>query len=341
MNDDFAIAGFSIAKPGQPETANADCWSFAKSEANPFAVFLIVCDGVTSSPNGSGAAKETCNTMTRQFADLAFPIDDAEHWMRKALLESHRCVALKYPGGTGLCTVVAGLAVTDHPLVVAHAGDSPAFCYRNGKLDQLTTDHVQSQARTENGRPLLIAGSPVIDLALTRLVGQKGDFEPEVQSFNTNKGDHLILASDGVPRPAITKWMTNAQVMPTIDKLAKFCKSCGESTQDDATIAIVRLGIPNQVANIHERLCQYAELLPEQREELLIEVDRLYELDPVILLSCIELEDDVNRQIRIVDFAGRNADAISKESWIGYLDQACAQNKLKLAQRLTAVIRKM
>jgi protein phosphatase len=97
------------------------------------------------------------------------------------------------------CTCVAVLGVRDR-FWVAHAGDSRVYRVRDGKAQQLTIDHTMVQELVDQG--LLTSEQAAVHPyrgRISRCLGhgkQKGD--ADVGEFILDKGDNLLLCSDGL-----------------------------------------------------------------------------------------------------------------------------------------------
>jgi len=95
-------------------------------------------------------------------------------------------------------TLVAGVFVKSH-LVLGHIGDSRAYRFRDGKLEQLTKDHSLLQERVDAG--LLTreqaAVAPGRNL-LTRALGADPEADLETHMHKVRSGDLYLLCSDGL-----------------------------------------------------------------------------------------------------------------------------------------------
>ncbi|MBI4955619.1 MAG: serine/threonine-protein phosphatase [Myxococcales bacterium] len=83
-------------------------------------------------------------------------------------------------------------------LYVAHAGDSRCYLYRRGTLAQLTKDHTVAQQMAEHG--IEVDDDSQLHHVLWNALGGGGDSKllPEVQRFNLEPGDVILLCSDGL-----------------------------------------------------------------------------------------------------------------------------------------------
>jgi len=96
-------------------------------------------------------------------------------------------------------TVVACLVIEPTHVVIGHAGDSRAYLLRDGKLEALTRDHTVAQRLVDAGalRAEEMESCPQRHL-LTRNLGQGYGVGPDVLELKLERGDRLLLCSDGL-----------------------------------------------------------------------------------------------------------------------------------------------
>jgi protein phosphatase len=84
-------------------------------------------------------------------------------------------------------------------LTLAHVGDSRAYRYRAGGLEQLTTDHSLVAELVRSGR-LTEAEAAVHPhrSVITRALGTEADVEVDTHAVDVAPGDLLLLCSDGL-----------------------------------------------------------------------------------------------------------------------------------------------
>jgi protein phosphatase len=84
-------------------------------------------------------------------------------------------------------------------LFVVHVGDSRAYRFHQGQLQQLTRDHTLAQKLPDLGKITRgEAASHRLRHVLTNSLGRPGDDLPvDVQRLNLSDGDSLLLCSDG------------------------------------------------------------------------------------------------------------------------------------------------
>jgi serine/threonine protein phosphatase PrpC len=109
--------------------------------------------------------------------------------------------ALNDPGvaGMGTTATVALVDETRETLTIAHVGDSRAYRYRDGILEQLTTDHSLVAELVRTGR-LTEAEAAVHPhrSVITRVLGTDADVDVDTHTVSLSPGDLVLLCSDGL-----------------------------------------------------------------------------------------------------------------------------------------------
>jgi len=109
--------------------------------------------------------------------------------------------SLTDPAVAGMGTTVTVALVDEHAgtLTLAHVGDSRAYRYRNGVLEQLTTDHSLVAELVRTGR-LTEAEAAVHPhrSVITRALGTEAEVEVDTRTLDLAAGDLVLLCSDGL-----------------------------------------------------------------------------------------------------------------------------------------------
>jgi protein phosphatase len=189
---------------GRRRLANEDAVA-----AEPKMGMFVVCDGVGGRPSGEAASQIIAHALPhalrRRLRGLK-QLDDAKlkSLLVEASVEMNRQMyqhSQQVPALVGMgCTLVAAL-LDARSVYYLHAGDSRLYLLRQGKLRSLTADHTHTrqkfQAESSSG--------DLIDLGERRLlmqyVGSPDTLEPTAASLPLNKGDRLLLCSDGLTDP--------------------------------------------------------------------------------------------------------------------------------------------
>jgi serine/threonine protein phosphatase PrpC len=99
----------------------------------------------------------------------------------------------------GMGTTVVALFFSDSSSVVSHVGDSRLYRIRGGRIDQVTEDHslVWKQYREGYLSKEALSSSPLKNI-VTRALGMNPMVDVDVQEIDLQKGDLLVLCSDGL-----------------------------------------------------------------------------------------------------------------------------------------------
>jgi protein phosphatase len=100
----------------------------------------------------------------------------------------------------GMGTTLTGCYSFADDLFVFHIGDSRAYLYRNGKLNQLTRDHTVAQELADRGDiPQEAVERHHLKHILTRSIGHAaGKLDVEVHQLKLRNNDLVMLCSDGL-----------------------------------------------------------------------------------------------------------------------------------------------
>jgi protein phosphatase len=138
----------------------------------------------------------------------------------------------------GMGTTLTVAAALGNDLIVGHVGDSRAYLLRGSDLRQLTTDHTLAQALIDAG----VAdpddpASRSMRHVLTAAVGSLGqEVAPQVQRFKLQRGDQLLLCTDG---------LTETVEDSTIANVMQDAKSAQRACQDLVDLALTGGGSDN------------------------------------------------------------------------------------------------
>ena len=153
----------------------------------------VVADGLGGHSNGEHASRMVCDA----FADFtpSSSFDDTVAAARARMQEVNDALLLgagrSLLGDRSLSTVVA-LLVRGAQCAVLWAGDSRAYRWRSGRLDQLTRDHsVATEGRHDSQQD---------SHAVTRAVGAHSTLSLDLIRDQVHAGDRFLLCSDGLFR---------------------------------------------------------------------------------------------------------------------------------------------
>jgi len=167
----------------------------------------VVADGMGGAPAGELASSLAIETVLKVLtADAGVLNGDLAGSVRQAVEAADQAVrdeGESNPLNRGLgCTLtVLRIDREKATFAVAHVGDSRAYRFRSGVLEQLTQDHTLAQESVDQGRlpPDAVRHHPFGHI-LTRVIGMSEGAEPQILTGDLRAGDLFFLCTDGVIR---------------------------------------------------------------------------------------------------------------------------------------------
>ena len=230
--------------PGFQRDHNEDSFGTFTDPSSGCAL-LFVADGVGGNSGGELASRYTTKGLLGQwkrFSSGRTPgADDTVHFFRNTLEDVNRTVyginadqgTLSAPMGT---TVAAVALLQDH-IVVAHAGDSRVYRFRDGRIECLTEDHSLVQKWVREG-VISAADAKIHPMShvIYKSIGQQRRLDPEIRILDRRHGDKFVVCSDGL--------MCHASD-PEIREIVNRVHSAQEAVRDLIAIALKRGGHDN------------------------------------------------------------------------------------------------
>ncbi|MBN9605551.1 MAG: serine/threonine-protein phosphatase [Actinomycetales bacterium] len=163
---------------------------------------FLVADGMGGHAGGDVASAIATKRIAQ--ADRSYPTaQDAEQALRESLIAANGLLAdtvFEHSELTGMGTTVSGIVRVGEQVALVHIGDSRVYRYRDGVLEQETSDHTFVQRLVDTGRitPEEAAVHPRRSV-LMRVLGDV-DASPEIDTkvLDTRPGDRWLLCSDGL-----------------------------------------------------------------------------------------------------------------------------------------------
>lgn len=217
---------------------------------------FLVADGMGGHAGGDVASSLATQTVTA-IADERF---DTIEIARERLVDAIRTSASElvdavreHPDLSGMGTTVSALLRHNNQVVIAHIGDSRVYRFREGVLEQITTDHTFVQKLVETGR--ITADEALVHPRRNVLMRVLGDFDGSVEIdsaiVDTAPGDRWLLCSDGlcgfVPEPAIAQVLAaEPDAARAADRLIQMTLDRG--APDNVTVVIAGVNETNMSA---------------------------------------------------------------------------------------------
>ncbi len=157
----------------------------------------LVADGMGGHPGGEIAANVVAGLVPASFTGQS--VDELEAAIRAANW-AIRDRAVAQPGLEGMGTTICAVGLlTNGQLALVNVGDSRAYLWHGGALNQLTQDHSVTAELIERGelREEEAAKHPYYGV-LTRALGVGPDVEIDRSTLAVDQGDRIIVCSDGL-----------------------------------------------------------------------------------------------------------------------------------------------
>jgi serine/threonine protein phosphatase PrpC len=209
---------------------------------------FVVADGMGGYRGGEIASKLAVSTIERAFVTETFdgPLDDAiprrASELVRAIQMANEAILERAEGdqqlaGMGTTICAARFSANKQRLYVGHVGDSRVYCFRNGKLRQMTSDHTM--------RDLGVTGEGAAHLS--RAVGVWPVVPVDVVFGKPQPGDVYVLCSDG-----LTKMVTDEDIRtvlatsnaPSVVAEALVKAANDRGGKDNVSVIIVRVDDP-------------------------------------------------------------------------------------------------
>ncbi len=194
---------FSQTHTGRLRTNNEDA-----VVQDPSANLAILADGMGGYNAGEVASHMACDLinadLSRWLHEAAAMAADADIQQAMSICsdKANRAIldaATNNPDYNGMGTTLVVAVFRPRRVLIGHIGDSRAYRWREGKLQQLTKDHSLLQEQIDAGllTPEEAAFSSNKNL-VTRAMGVEEFVQLEVHSHDLQLGDIVLLCSDGL-----------------------------------------------------------------------------------------------------------------------------------------------
>lgn len=192
-----------LSDVGRVRTRNEDALAL-----EPDRGLAVVADGMGGHPAGDVASRIAADTAVERLSDLLATDgewdDGRGERMREAVHAANDRVlreAETHPEQRGMGTTLTVLFVDPRAgrFLVGHVGDSRAYVYRDGALEQITRDHTWVQERVEAGDlPPEVARTHPMGHMLTQALGTQPDVDVQVTDGDAPPGSLFLVCSDGL-----------------------------------------------------------------------------------------------------------------------------------------------
>ncbi len=164
---------------------------------------FVVCDGMGGAAGGEIASRLAVDTVLARVSGQHTP-DSGRELLHRAIAEANRTVlehAENEAGLYGMGTTLVALLLHPDLALIAHAGDSRCYLFRERRLSRCTHDHslVDEQIRLGTITREEAERSPFRSV-ITRAIGTQQSVSEEIRELPIQSGDRFLLCTDGLTR---------------------------------------------------------------------------------------------------------------------------------------------
>jgi serine/threonine protein phosphatase PrpC len=216
---------------------------------------LIVADGMGGHNAGEVASRMAVDAVvdfirgTHRAAEITWPFPfDPTRSMSVNRIEAALRVANqrvhdageKNADCAGMGTTIVAVLVAEDTVVIGHVGDSRAYVFRDGELQQMTADHTWLNAIAEGQE--LLHNHPLRHV-LTNGIGMGADLSPTVVEQRLVAGERWLICTDGVhgslDRNALQQVMGETSAERAANEAVRCAVAAG--TTDNATAVVLNV----------------------------------------------------------------------------------------------------
>jgi PPM family protein phosphatase len=205
---------------------------------------FVVADGMGGAQAGEVASRIAVESFVEGLPDQSDPERGLASRVQAANARIHE-LSQSNVEQAGMGTTLTTLYVGEQEVVLAHVGDSRAYCLRDGALLKLTDDHSLVDELIREGKltPAEAEEHPQRSI-ITRALGPEATVEVDLRSFRARSADVYLLCSDG---------LTSMVSEPQIEEILRRRTSLEEAGQaliaaaneaggrDNITVVLIRL----------------------------------------------------------------------------------------------------
>jgi protein phosphatase len=193
----------------------------------PRGTLLVVADGMGGHGGGDVASSVAVDVMTHYVLNIMpwfFRLDDDNESdltdeLKTALERCHGAVREAAEADESvdnrMGTTLTMAYVVWPRLYVVHVGDSRCYLFRRPELQQITKDHTLAQQMVDQDvlEEDRVEGSKWSNILWNSVGGGTDDMDPDVYKAQLERGDTLLLCSDG-----LTKHVDDDAIRPILER---------------------------------------------------------------------------------------------------------------------------
>ena len=194
---------WGLTDPGCVRAQNQDVYQIEKLDGST--MLCLVCDGMGGAKSGNVASSLAADVFVQEVRrNWKHGLSDEriDQILQSAAKLANFTVydqARQFEEFNGMGTTLVAALVHGKKATVIHVGDSRAYAITRDGIRQLTKDHSVVQMMLERGEltPEQARNYPGKNL-ITRAIGTEGIIQSDLTHLTLEKGDSLLLCSDGL-----------------------------------------------------------------------------------------------------------------------------------------------
>lgn len=230
---------------GQRRASNQDAVGAYVNQSG--AHLLLVADGMGGHQGGDVASSLTVANLSHLFVQTTLTdINDLQAWLHHALYQENRQIyqlSQENEQLRGMGTTIVAIIVYGNRYIVAHVGDSRAYCMHQQHLVRLTQDHSLVNALIQQGdlSPQEAKDFPQRNV-ITRSLGVDRTVDIDFNIYSLQPHDLLLLCSDGLTNMVSDDQLalvlqSNASLHDKVQQLVKMANAAGGPDNITALLA--------------------------------------------------------------------------------------------------------
>ena len=194
---------WGLTDPGCVRTQNQDAYQMEDLDRNT--KLCVVCDGMGGAKSGNIASTLAIDVFVQEIKrtwNASMSSTKMDQMLREAVKLANFTVfdqAMQFEDFEGMGTTLTSALVSGKKVSVVNVGDSRVYAITRTGIKQLTRDHSLVQMMVERGEltPELARTYPGKNF-ITRAIGTEPVVECDLIHTTLEKGDCLLLCSDGL-----------------------------------------------------------------------------------------------------------------------------------------------
>jgi protein phosphatase len=194
---------WGLTDPGCVRAQNQDAYQIVHLDRNT--LLCVVCDGMGGAKSGNVASTLAVDVFVQEIKHTwtsAMDREKTDQMLRRAVKLANFTVfdqAMQFEEFSGMGTTLVAVLIRGREATVINVGDSRAYAVDRGGIKQLTVDHSLVQMMVDRGEltPELARTYPGKNF-ITRAIGTEPVVEIDLFHHRVDRGDCLLLCSDGL-----------------------------------------------------------------------------------------------------------------------------------------------